>query len=110
MPESTKQKLRETKKNNPRPAWNKGVPRTEAEKQKMSITRRETAKKVGVWNQGKKHPKETLEKMSERAKNRKILTCEHCGKAATGANYYRWHHTNCKSYDAKVLDTCQIIR
>lgn len=90
-----------SKANRGKTAWNKGIPRTYEEKQLMSARRRETAKIVGVWNKGKKHSVETLEKIKVKAKNRKMLTCPHCGKQASGSNYYRWHDNNCKRLNHK---------
>jgi len=40
--------------------------------------------------------RERSEKQSERARNRQKLTCNHCGKQASGSNYTRWHGNNCK--------------
>jgi hypothetical protein len=34
------------------------------------------------------------------AKNRPRHICPHCGKEATGSNYYRWHNDNCKQKGA----------
>jgi len=77
--------------------WNKGIPRTVEEKNLISQKRKETAKKVGVWNQGKRHSHETLLKITERAKMRIKHVCPHCAKETTGSNYYRWHGDNCRA-------------
>ena len=47
-------------------AWNKGIPRTESERSKMSATRKKLA--AGgqkPWNTGKRHPEETRQKIKE---------------------------------------------
>lgn len=77
--------------------WNKGIPRTNEERNLISATRKKTAAIVGTWNHGKPHSEETLKKIKERAKNRVKNKCPHCGKEVAGANYTRWHGDNCKS-------------
>lgn len=93
-PLEVKEKI--SKANKGKTAWNKGIPRTPEEKQLMSANRKETSKKVGVWNQGKSHSLETLEKIKNKAKNRKKHLCIHCNKSIAGTNYFRWHGDNCK--------------
>jgi hypothetical protein len=39
---------------------------------------------------------EQLEKMREKARNRLKKICPHCGKAASGSLFTRWHGDNCK--------------
>ena len=47
-------------------AWNKGIPRTEAECNKMSETRKKlVVNGLKPWNTGKKHPEETRQKIKE---------------------------------------------
>lgn len=46
--------------------WNKGVPRTKAERDRISASR----KGIPAWNKGKHHSEKTREKISERAKAR----------------------------------------
>lgn len=36
-------------------------------------------------------------KLREIAKNRKKLTCEHCGRTIDSVNFFRWHGEKCKS-------------
>lgn len=58
--------------------WNKGIPRTEEVKRKISVARKgktysnqlKNLEKGRGWNKGIKHTKETIEKMSQSAKNR----------------------------------------
>jgi rubrerythrin len=76
--------------------WNKGIPRTVEDRKLISEKRKETAKRVGAWNFGKLHSKETLDKISNKARNRMKYTCLHCGKEIAGDNYFRWHGENCK--------------
>lgn len=73
-----------------RKAWNKGIPRTEAEKNKISLARK--GKCVDSANHffGKKHSKAVLEKLS------KINSMEHHprwkgGKILSGDGYYLIH-------------------
>jgi hypothetical protein len=39
---------------------------------------------------------DTIQKMSQAAKNRPKVTCEYCGKNIIVANYIRWHGNKCK--------------
>jgi len=77
--------------------WNKGIPRTNEERQLISEKRKKAASIVGTWNQGKRHSEETLKKIKDRAKTRVKNKCPHCEKEVTGGNYIRWHGDNCKS-------------
>ncbi len=60
----------------------------------------EVRKRIGVATGkrrlGSKHSEETIKKMSESAKNRKKLTCPHCGKSIVINVYKRYHGDNCK--------------
>ena len=94
-PDSVKEKI--SKANKGSIPWNKGVPRTAEEREKMSRNRKKTAEEVGVWNQGKQHSPETLIKIATRAKSRTKYTCPYCNKEVAGSNYYRWHGNNCRS-------------
>lgn len=76
--EEAKQKISQTLKNRyenqdhhlkGRAAYNKGKPRTDEEKLKMSISHQ----------------------------NRKQLTCDYCGKKVPKPNYSRWHGESCRS-------------
>ena len=86
-----------SKANTGNTAWNKGIPRTVEEKTLISQRRKETAAVVGVWNKGKTHSPETINKLTEQAKTRQKYTCPHCAKQVAGSNYYRWHGNNCKT-------------
>lgn len=77
-----------------KPAWNKGIPRTDKEKQLMSERRK--LSQTEAWNKGVTHSDEVKQQLSELAKNRTVYVCPHCGKSATGGNYFRWHGDNCK--------------
>lgn len=46
---------------------------------------------------GKSHSQDTLIKLSERAKNRKIIACPKCQKQGDASNMKRWHFDNCKA-------------
>lgn len=54
--------------------------------------------KSSQW--GLKRTEESKKKMSERAKNRKVIVCPHCDTSAT-TNMTRWHFDNCKLYPTK---------
>jgi hypothetical protein len=92
--EHTKQKISQS--NTGKVPWNKGIPRTPEERQKMSSTRKLNAKTKPEWNKRPKHTEETKEKLSKRAKNRKILICPHCDIKCDVSNYSRWHGDQCK--------------
>lgn len=94
-PDFVKEKISIANKGNV--AWNKGIPRTAEEKELMSRRRKEVAKIVGVWNEGKHHLPDTIAKLSQKARERKKYTCPHCSKNIAGSNYFRWHGDNCKS-------------
>jgi hypothetical protein len=102
MSSESKAKLSATKKKANYPAWNKGIPRTPAEKAKMSESCLAKAKERPVWNKNRPHSQSTLDKITERARNRPILTCPHCDKHTTGANFSRWHGDNCKAKKVAV--------
>lgn len=76
--------------------WNKGIARTNEEKELMSQERKKTASIVGAWNQGLQHSQETKNKISEKAKSRTRYICSHCGVSATKGNYTRWHGDSCR--------------
>jgi hypothetical protein len=52
------------------------------------------------WNAGILMSDEHRKNVSIAARNRPVYTCPHCGKKATGSNYYRWHNDNCKQKGA----------
>lgn len=93
-PDNVRQKISEANKG--KNAWNKGVPRTLAEKQKMSASRLLGSKNKTVWNKGKHHSEGTLQKIKERAKFRVPITCVHCKLSCSPSNHKRWHGDNCK--------------
>jgi len=66
--EETKNKLRE--KNKGQVPWNKGIPRTEEERKKMSKSQKERFKREDPWNKGKTgiFSQEALQSMSEKRK------------------------------------------
>jgi len=66
--EETKNKLR--KKNAGQVPWNKGIPRTEEERKKMSKSQKERFKREDPWNKGKTgiFSQEALQSMSEKRK------------------------------------------
>lgn len=100
-----------------RTTWNKGIPRTAEEKEKMSKSR--TGVKTGrtadtftaewknniskskkgkpTWNKGVEHSDLTKKLQSEKAKNREKKTCPHCNMEAGPTNYVRWHGDNCRA-------------
>ena len=66
--EETKQKLKE--KNKGQVPWNKGIPRTEEERKKMSKSQKERFTREDVWIKGKTHSEETKKKLSEKLKGK----------------------------------------
>jgi group I intron endonuclease len=62
-----------------------GVKRT-----KEWLIENQLGNKHPMW--GKKHKLESLDSMRG-----PDMECEHCGKIANRANYYRWHSDNCRS-------------
>lgn len=44
----------------------------------------------------KRHSEETINLLSEKAKNRKKYECPHCSMLVTAGNFKRWHGDNCK--------------
>lgn len=77
--------------------WNKGKPRTDKEKLKMSQARRARVGTPG-HNIRSPHSEETLTKLSNAARNRKRVTCPHCNTEADASNFKRWHGDKCKYY------------
>lgn len=76
--------------------WNKGIARTDKEKELIARSRKKTANIVGTWNQGLNHSQETKNKISEKAKSRTRYICPYCETSATKGNYNRWHGDNCR--------------
>lgn len=89
----------ETKRKQSRPAWNKGIPRTEDEKQLMSIRRKETADKMteverhaiaerarrhieinGPPFKGKTHKEETKKLLRDALKSKRKILCVTTGE------------------------------
>ena len=57
-------------------------------------------------SEGRVCSKDTLEKMSEKAKVREKQTCEHCNYTCDIGHHKRWHGDNCKlTLDPTVLKT-----
>jgi len=99
-----------------RSTWNKGIPRTDEEKKKMSQSRKgkttgrtkddftlEWKEKISkskkgklTWNKGILHSDVTKKLQSEIAKNRTKKECPHCSKLVDPANFLRWHGENCR--------------
>lgn len=63
------EKIKQTKRETPRAAWNKGIPKTEEEKNHLSKTRKQKIANGEIvhWNQGNKTPTETKEKIRKTA-------------------------------------------
>jgi hypothetical protein len=100
-----------------RATWNKGIPRTAAEKAKMSESRRgiktgrtkdsftaewkekisESKKGKSTWNKGVTHSDATKKLQSTIAKNRVKKECPHCSKLVDPSNFLRWHDDNCRN-------------
>jgi len=92
----TCEKISAAKKGNT--PWNKGIPRTDEEKLKMSIGRSSKEKDKFSWNLRQPHTTETKSKLKEKALNREKLICPHCIKEVDVSNFSRWHGNNCKNY------------
>jgi hypothetical protein len=76
-----------------RTTWNKGIPRTVEEKQRMSLAR--TGIKTGRTRET--FTDDWKEKISLSAKTRMKKTCLHCNKETSPTNYSRWHGDNCRT-------------
>lgn len=71
---------------------NYGIPRPDEVKNKISNTLK-----------GREFTDEHKEKLSQANKNRKVLTCPHCGKSSTH-NMKRYHFDNCKTINDNVAN------
>jgi hypothetical protein len=68
-------------------------------KQKMSKSAKrsyELGREPTKFWSGKKHSQETISKMSNSAKNRKRIVCNHCGQTTAVNTFSRWHGDKCK--------------
>ena len=92
-PESVNKKISESKIGST--PWNKGIPRTKEEIDKMSIARKETAKLSGAWNKGIPHTTLTKQKISNAITSIKKKQCVFCGKEVDVSNFGKWHGDNC---------------
>lgn len=65
----TKRRIQQTKLDNPRSAWNKGIPMTDDQKQKLSTTRKQMFESgmLTHWNTGKKLSDVTKDRISNTA-------------------------------------------
>ena len=91
--ESTKKKISYAKRGCK--PWNKGIPRTQSEIDKMSASRKRTADEVGAWNKGIPHSIETKQKIKLKALSRKKCYCKFCDKNITVYNFNKWHGDKC---------------
>lgn len=102
-----------------RTTWNKGIPRTNEEKKKISQSK--IGKKTGrtkddftldwkdkiskskkgkpTWNNGVTHSDATKKLQSTIAKNRIKKECPHCSKIIDLSNFARWHGDQCRHND-----------
>lgn len=70
------------------------------------------------WSKGKTniYSPEMIKQMSESAKNRLKIICEHCNLKLDISNYNRWHGDNCKAKNIIILDNekycpkCNIVK
>jgi len=71
IPRSTEviEKIKSSKSLNPKPAWNKGIPRTKEQNQHLSLVRKQRFQsgKIIHWNTGKTTSEETKQKTSNTA-------------------------------------------
>lgn len=72
-------------------AWNKGL-KLDDEKYKVGGRKN---KGNQPWL-GLNHTDDSKNLMSEKAKNRERVCCNHCNKTMDKSNYVRWHGDNCK--------------
>ena len=105
--ESFKEKLREgwikRKNKGLGVPWNKG--KTKENSNSINKTANKLKKHheektipcIGDSMRGKDFSEEHKKKLSNIAKNRSKIECEHCGKKVTKQMYARWHGDNCKS-------------
>jgi hypothetical protein len=108
-----RKKMSESQKGRP---GRKGIPQTEQAKKNMSAGRlgikysEEGRKKLSESRkrqhaagervmpsfEGKTHTEETKSKQSEKAKNRPIVVCPHCGVSGQENTMKRWHFDKCR--------------
>jgi hypothetical protein len=50
---------------------------------------------ISEWSKGKIFDSNHREKLKEKAKNRKKIECEYCGKYIIPQMYSRWHGEKC---------------
>lgn len=106
-----------------RTTWNKGIPRTTAEKIRISESRKgiktgrtanaftaewkakisASKKDKPTWNKGVPHSDATKKLQSTIAKNRIKKECPHCSKLVDPSNFLRWHGDNCRINDQYIL-------
>ena len=80
-------------------AARKGVTYSEEGRKKLSASRKrqyENGERILPTFLGCKHSEEHKNYISEKAKNRESITCEHCGGSYKPHMYKRWHGDNCK--------------
>lgn len=76
-----------------------GIKYSEEGKQKLSASRKrqyENGERMVPSFTGMKHTEDYKIRMSENAKNRNTITCEHCGGSYKPHTHKRWHGDNCK--------------
>ena len=56
----------------------------------------QSREKMRLANLGKPKTEEAKRKMSEAAKNRAKVKCQHCSKEVSPSNFSRWHGDKCK--------------
>jgi hypothetical protein len=78
-----------------RPAWNRGIARTDEVKQ--AISKANSRRKSNRTSES--FTTEWREKISLSARTRAKKTCPHCNKEAGPTNFVRWHGDNCRSKD-----------
>jgi hypothetical protein len=89
MSDEAKAKLSASRKG--QPTWNKGLPRTEQEKNNISL-----ACKKSIKPPRHPHKESTLKLLTLRAQNRIRVVCEHCNTSCQPSNYTRWHGERCR--------------
>lgn len=81
--------------------WNKNLKKDQDDRlQEYSIRSKKHMKEgrihcISEWSRGKTFDYEHREKLKEKAKNRKKIECEYCGKLVIPQMYSRWHGEKC---------------
>lgn len=107
---SVKQKISNTKRRNPREAWNKGIPMSDEQRERLSQIRKDgyASGSIVHWNLGKTTPQETRDKISSTLTSRG-RTYSELSKQKRAVTMQRkrdngWQHHSTTNRGIKVTD------